>query len=391
MSTINPGILSIFNRLCSTRNIQMIILLITSFPLTMVRAESPKITPVDVSRGLTKAVLVENEVDTLDKALRKQVVHMLDTKDFDGLDKMAKDLRGSREQRVTGKWVLDSFYKAFIWDNPQNKEFLTEAEIVSSMNKVDEWVKGRPNSVTARIVLASLWFKYAWLARGTGFAGGVSAEGWTQMKQREGTASNILTGTRKLTESCPRWWYLMLSIAKDEGWEKWRYDALFNECVATYPDYKSAYFARVLNLQPRWHGEAGEWERFAAESADKLGGANGDKFYAQLIWAVDATHWYYTRERYNGKLFADFTISYPRVKKGFEDMLKSRPDSIALLSEFCHLSCAGGDRQRAAISFVQLAGRVDTQVWNSEAAFNTCRDGVFMVNEGNPTSPKSFQ
>ena len=235
-----------------------------------------------------------------------------------------------------------------------------------------EWVKARPNSVTAKIALANLWWQSAWKARGGGYANTVNDQGWKLMEEREGYALGLLNDAKKLKETCPRWYYTMLQIAKDQSWDKARYDAIFNESIAKYPDYKSSYFSKVLDLQPRWGGAAGEWEQFIAQSADKVGGENGDKFYAQMVWAVEFTHWYH-----KGNIFREFKISYPRVKKGFEILMKEYPNSLSVTSAYCHAATASGDRQEAAMLFAKLGGRVDCEVWWSEQSFLSWRNWVF--------------
>lgn len=111
-------------------------------------------------------------------------------------------------------------------------------------------------------------------------------------------------------------------------------------------------------MQPRWGGEIGERERVLKETADKAGGIEGDKFCAQMVWAVVYTHWYRT-----GNIFREFELDYPRVKSGMEALRTAYPDSVEALSVYCCMASQAGDKSTAFKLFNELGDRVDKEIW----------------------------
>jgi hypothetical protein len=111
---------------------------------------------------------------------------------------------------------------------------------------------------------------------------------------------------------------------------------------------------------PRWGGPEGACEKFFAECADKRGsGKEGDKFYAQLIWNLDAIG-------FEGwPIFINTTLSWERTKSGFEAMLKEKPDSISIISEFAKLANYADDKTTSRRLFDKIAMRCDPTVWSS--------------------------
>jgi hypothetical protein len=131
------------------------------------------------------------------------------------------------------------------------------------------------------------------------------------------------------------------------------------------------YFSKAIALQPRWGGRSGEWENFIRETADRVGGIEGDKFYAQQVWYVLSLHWYT-----ESNLFREFRLDYPRIKRGFEALRSAFPASVSVLSAFCYLASQAGDKPVAWHLFKELAGRVDKDVWWGEQNFATWRNFV---------------
>lgn len=310
--------------------------------------------------------------DEADKYWRQTVgenLDLLSKKQYDKLEKTASALRKSKEKYASGRWKLDYFYRAFSEEPGKNAKEVTEADFQTRFQLINAWAAARPHNVTAKLALAGLYQKYAWFARGGGYADTVSEKGWKSMAERNASALKILKDVRVNPKKDPRVYYLLLQLAKDENYEKAQYAEIFDESIKLFPDYKTAYYSKVLDLQPRWGGEKGEWERFIKETADKAGGIEGDKFYAQMVWAVIYAHWYRT-----GNIFREFQLDYPRVKRGMEALRSAYPDSLEALSAYCSMASQAGDKITAVKLFNELGDRVDKEIWADEAAFKYWRD-----------------
>ncbi len=315
--------------------------------------------------------VVDDEVDQAWAKMAKQNLALLSQGKYDELEKIASTLRQSGESFPSGKWKLDTFYNSFYKERKVYNERLKEEDYLSRFGLIQAWLKAKPQSVTARVALAGLYCKYAWFARGGGYANTVSGSGWKLMAERNAAARKNLEEALLLPEKDPHAYYLLLQIAKDESYAEAKYAQIFNEAITRFPHYKSAYFAKVLDLQPRWGGQDGEWEQFIKESADKVGAVEGDKFYAQLVWAVEYTHWYHQEI-----IFKEFQLDYPRIKRGMDSLRAQYPDSMSLASQYCNLASRAGDKVTATKLFKELDGRVDKEAWSNEETYEYWRHAM---------------
>ncbi len=329
-------------------------------------AETASADQSQITQDLTAT---EDEADKYWRQAVSENLDLLSKKQYDTLEKTASALRKSKEKYASGRWKLDYFYRSFSEEPGKKSKEVTEEDFQTRFQLINAWAAACPHQVTPKLALAGLYQRYAWFARGGGYADTVSDKSWKVMAERNLCALKILKEVRANPKKDPRAYYLLLQLAKDESYEKTRYDEIFDESVKLFPDYKTAYYSKVLDLQPRWGGAKGEWERFIKETADKAGGLEGDKFYAQMVWAVVYTHWYRA-----GNLFKEFQLEYPRVKRGMEALRTAYPDSLEALSAYCSMASQAGDKRTAIRLFNELGGRVDKEIWADEAAFKYWRD-----------------
>ncbi len=278
--------------------------------------------------------------------------------DFDTLEKTAQALRDSKESYIHGSWALKSFYLG-VADIDYS---LPDAQCIEFLNKIRAWISAKPNSATAHIALAHALIDYAWKARGIGWGDSVSSEGGTLMEERLAEAQKALEEARKLPTKCPEWWATAQSVALGQSWDKKRYFALFDEATKLEPDYIDFYSNTVLYLQPRWHGEEGESEKFIEDHANDRNGVDADIFYARMVWSLDS-------RRLDKNLFdAHPALSWARTASGFDQLLKRYPDSLSVKSEYARLCFKAHDKKRASPLYQQIGLNMDVRVWFDDVA-----------------------
>jgi hypothetical protein len=279
----------------------------------------------------------------------------LATKDFDKLDALARKYRASKEHYADGLWKLNEVYAGISPGKQADDSYWS-----GHLAVLENWMKAKPDSITARVAMADSLVSYAWKARGSGYAKTVTKDGRKQFGERLKHATGVLAEARTLKEQCPRWWSVMLQAALGLGVDRAYYDRIFNEAILFDPAYM-VYYARKANyLLPRWHGRPGEWEAFVARAADNIGGENGDILYARVVWF---------EESYFKNIFRENKISWERTDKGLEALMKRYPNSLAVKSERAYLAGIAGDRPKARKYFDALEGRVDLSVWDSKDNF----------------------
>jgi hypothetical protein len=292
------------------------------------------------------------------------VATLLASKDYDKLDKLAAEYRTSKECYANGTWKLMSVYAGF--ELPDNAD---GAAWLSRQNAIQNWIQAKPESVTARIALAKFLTEYAWNARGSGYENTVTDEGWRLFAERLNESAKILNEAKELKETCPVYWSTLMRVGLGLQISKEQFNNIFHQAIAATPDFSYYYQRRAIFLLPRWYGDEGEWEKDLAESADQVGGEQGDLLYARVVWNM---HLYGEYDVFNGN-----KISWDRVDRGFATILKQFSDSLAAKNERAHLAAIAGDKENAKKYFIATDGKVDLSQWAAKGEFVDAANWAF--------------
>lgn len=313
-------------------------------------------------------VIVENAESKWKSDVQKETLRFLRAQDYAALDALAASLRASKACFEDGFWKLNFFYSE-LSDCPDKA---TQSEWEARLQLINNWFEKDTNSIAARIAYARALISDAWRVRGEGWASSVSKEGWDAVEKRSAEARAILQAAHELPEKCPGWYTAWMQVALAAQVPREEYERVFAESVRFYPDYRTAYFSKVYYLQTRWYGTPGEWEMFAANSADHFGGEEGDIFYAQIFWFIHDI-------RLFGNPVAETRVEWPRVRRGFEAMRRRNPNSIQVLSEYCSLAgfAPTGARGLMRSLFLEVGNRVDLSVWKELELFKRARLWAF--------------
>lgn len=279
------------------------------------------------------------------------------------LETIASQLRVSKERLPGGAWKLNAFYSGL--HEPQSGDDASDNEWQIHLDKLRKWATRTPDSITPHVALADALVNYAWKARGEGFADSVSAEGWRQFRGRLVLAEKELDEGERLGTKCPHWYVPKLRIGLGQGWELDRFDKVFNEGVALEPTYYYLYRLKAVYLLPRWHGEAGDWERFADESYQRVGGKDG-----AILYYLIGSH---LRTYYGRWYFRQSQVSWPRMREGFIELDRAFGVSNERLNEACLLAALAEDRETAQPLFARIGENPDLSVWKSKVNFDVYR------------------
>ncbi|HEX5732618.1 MAG TPA: hypothetical protein VF131_07265 [Blastocatellia bacterium] len=296
-------------------------------------------------------------VEELSNRLQQHLIKQ----DFAALEKIARQLRGTRARFPGGDWKLYRFYRALAL--PEGGSAAPEQTWKQRMEQLSKWIDMHPYSVTARTALGEALTGYAWKARGDGYADTVTKEGWRLFKARLIQAELVMYEAGKLAEKCPHSYCVRQDIALGQGWELTRYEQLFEEATELEPSYIHFYSNKGRYLMPRWFGEEGDWERFADETASRFGGKEGSMLYSHIAWQIS--------KNYRGADFFNETkASWPRIRQGFIDREELYGASNRILNAFCKLAGYAGDRILARSLFVRIGDNCDQEIWKEKKYFD---------------------
>lgn len=294
--------------------------------------------------------------------IMKQAGELLQGERYAELEALAHDYRTSRKSFPTGTWHLERFYDGL--EIPRSEP---DERWLNHISKLRAWIRKSPQSITPRVALADAWVSFAWKARGAGYADTVTDRAWTLYFARLEEAGKLLAAAGRLQEKCPFAAAVLLRVALGQSWDRKRYDAVFEQAVASHPGYLY-HSARAYHLLPRWHGEPGEWEADLSKSADSIGGKAGDLLYTRVVWQMSIG---------TPNVFKEASLSWDRIERGFEVMEEEFPESLYAASMRAYLAIMRGDRDTARKYTERLEGKVELTVWRSLENYHQLMDWLY--------------
>jgi len=318
---------------------------------------------VDELQGLSHDA--SSEANALDIYI-DTVSWMVHQKRFDQLDCIGDRARASKERFPGGHWKIHELYKGLY--DPEPRKHATEQDWTDLMQWLQEWVRTHPKSATARIALASAWIGYAGAARGSGYADTVSQNGWRLYEERTAEAERVLKDAAALPVKCPESYVVKLNIAQNQSWPKERILALFDEAMAFEPGYY--YYGRgvAMLLEPKWFGEPGETAKFLQESADRIGGREGDAYYFLVASSKDVICGCEDQPE----------LSLDRIERGYDAVEQLYGVSMINLNQLAFLTLRVGklDIVLADKTFQRIGREWSKYSWGDEKIFEQTKDWV---------------
>ena len=299
-----------------------------------------------------------NELDSQPaRVFRTTVRDALNREDFAQLENIAATVRAEKARFLGGLWKLGTFYATV-----QGPGSLTSSDAVwtAHIARLKRWGAAYPESITPRVALAQSYIRYAWKARGNGFANTVTEQSWKQFGERIASARATLEQARPVAGNDPQWYRSMLTVALAQGWPRAEEDELAQSAIAAEPAYYSLYVAHAYYLLPRWHGKAGESEEFAASSADRLGGQSGSVIYFMIAQTLDCC----------GSKNILPTLPWDRIKEGFNALEGLYGSTNYQRNVIAYLAVRNHDQEFANQMFARIGDDWNETVWKTKANFN---------------------
>lgn len=264
-------------------------------------------------------------------ALRDKAVALLEQNDFAALDELAGTLRSSHARFEDGSWRLAYFYESL---DSLTERFNTEAW-KELFVRLQRWCDTRPDSVTARIVLANARMSHHDLAE----------------------AERMLEQARQLPAKDPELHHARLRLGTMRGWDRAKFEQAYREAVEFEPGYHPYYVEKAGYLRAAVGPRV--VEQFAAEAVD-------DELYTRtLMWLL-----WSERDEFFGK----YGASWARMKRGFEEMQREHPTSTWIANNFCMFACMADDAAAARTQFERIGHDWNPYVWRNEGLFEKWRD-----------------
>ncbi len=201
---------------------------------------------------------------------------------FAEVEVILNQLRTERRDRPQARDDIASWYSYLT-----SPAYTESMDVPQHIEKLGEWRKQLPQSPTPLIVMGKTQIRYAWQARGGGFANTVTDEGWKLFQERIVEAQNYLEKAIELGVKEGEAFALLIEIAKDLSLARGTAEGYLKAGMKIDPSYCEMYSAMATYLLPRWHGEPGDIETFAAEVLTKVPGDDGFDIYGHIAYQTN--------------------------------------------------------------------------------------------------------
>ena len=293
--------------------------------------------------------------------LRAEIEPLLRDSAFEKIDALADDLRKSQARLPTGALKLTQLYVVL----SRVPNGAVDGQWEARIEQCREWIKQRPDSIAAHLLLIDLLQCYAWHARGGGYASTVSTKGAVLFRERIGEAVEALRAAGKFAKQDPEWFAIAVHLAVDQGWSAEVVEELCEGSAKVNPMFLRTMIDATRFYFPQWHGKPGELEKFANFAVKLTEKQWGKAAYARIVNQAQVTFGY--------RVFQDFGFSWETTKQGFEDWNRRYPPDLDRTETFCRLACDARDRETAAKLFAVIGSRGSTTIWYSQEHFQRCR------------------
>ena len=293
----------------------------------------------------------------LDNPDYNELYWMLEHGTWDKLEAQAARLRKSHDSDPIYGSKLVSFYT----DLTNAGEGYRAYDKAAYEKRLKEWDDAYPKSVTRLVMEGEIYTDDAWKARGDGYAYTVTQKGWQGFRRELSKAKDVLSEAADLNADDPQVYCDLITVAVGRQESHSRMSSLVKAGLAIDPHYYELYDRGLYYLTPRWYGQPGDIERFAAKYADKY----GDVIYARIAGLTAARM---GQDDYRVQQF-----KYKRLKRGFEDLLADTEDNGYYLNAYAYIAAMEGDRPTAKRLFQYIGDDWRQSVWRNQQTFRKWR------------------
>lgn len=306
--------------------------------------------------------VVADELKDREK-IRNQATHLFQTGDFRKLNVLAQDYLVTEERTSSGLWKLTLFYAGV--SQIANKKNTDEKYWNDLEDRALSWVEYQPESPAGHLAYASFLISHAWVYRGGKWARQVKPESWKPFYEHIEKAKKYLLKNKSISSIDPRWYELMIIIARAEGWNSEQFNALLKEGLARHPYFYQIYFAAINYLLPKWHGSKLEVERFAKKAINITKSKENTGLYARV-------YWYSSQSNYGTKLFTESAVRWMKMSTAIDDVLEIYPDQWNI-NNFAYFSCLAGDAKKTNTLMNMIQGNPLSKVWGNGVYYSYCK------------------
>ena len=184
--------------------------------------------------------------------------------------------------------------------------------------------KNWPEESVSWLLKGKFYFKYAWMARGSGYSDSVTEEGWKLMRERLEVAEEALNHAWKLNPRDARIPVVMIDVELGQGRGRQFMETWFQRGMAVDTNNYDACQVKRNYLEPKWYGSAGEMLAFGRECVHSK--EWGGRVPLVLSDAHEALARYLNRP--DRPAYWKRPEVWPDIKSSFDRFFQLNPDAV---------------------------------------------------------------
>ncbi|MBC7996750.1 MAG: hypothetical protein IAF58_02340, partial [Leptolyngbya sp.] len=249
---------------------------------------------------------------------------------FAELDRLSDQLNKSRAADWDGVWKLDHLCGSIEGGSRSGSDW--HEQRVYDLKK---WLVKNPKSQLARTTLAQVLIYKAWDHKQSD-----SSEENKKFSPLMKSAVQVLNADPQLKTNYPRAINPYIREFYIETPDRVKEEVLkfSEEWSKRWPTYVCADTYSMKFLSTNWYGESDDVRKYIEKRSNTVGGANGDKLYAQLTWC-----------RFDDAEDVSFegsdAYSWKRVKAGFAHILKEFPNEMEARIAYLQMALSTDDEE----------------------------------------------
>lgn len=236
-----------------------------------------------------------------------------------------------------------------------------------TLSKIRDWRRQNPKSDMAAIAEALVWIAAANEVRGPVWRRSRDETALKLARDRFSKAKTALLSAKKFADVTPFWYELRLEVATELEGDK-VVQAIFSEATSKYRRHLPLYRAMISYYTPAY-GASQDWKKVDAlvnQAVQAAPPGEGDATYA-LLYAFASDD-----QRIEFEVLRDSLASWPRMKRGFDDIIARHPD-FDNLNRAAVFACRAGDRSAFLALHPRLVGHVQLRQWPSNYSYELCK------------------
>jgi hypothetical protein len=327
------------------------------FPLIIVAAALFSLNQVGDSSPASASSPIKMGDDAEVVAFRNEVEEAYETKDVGTMESWAETLRRDETRTAGGTTQLFEFYNVLVGIDCQCRDGTRKVYAFEDRKaRLEEWLKKRPDSITATLAMATLWEYRSWQVVG-GYANQTPLTEAQKQEFRDDRQTAWSYAQKLKVTDDPYVAFFTMRILEYTDATEADITRLYEQSIAAWPRHYQIYFLYAKTLPWHYNDNAGEVQLMRDLAAAK---GDTDK-QVGLSFIIGAM--------FHGFPFDGRSVSWPDVKQAYEIRRRHYGWRDRDLNTYCYLAIQAMDWPTAKDCMREINGRWDDVVWTSQNDF----------------------